>query len=213
MGNVQLNASARLHLTEREISYIVLHTNFTRKQIDEFQHRFLTHFPLGYLTLEQFDQLYAGELKHLTDVRPFLEKLFQQIDTDRNGKLTFKELVFFKGISRAETSCEEKLRWIFFLYDTNEDRKIDENEYLDLFRLIYHVHGLVFGATHEEQIKELFQRYDRDDDRLLSWKEFRHLCEQRRDLLELMSPMFRQTQWKFSVKRRKSLKNSTFCLS
>jgi len=199
MGNLHPGRIERPELSERELSYITLHTNFTRKQIDNFRVRFLTYYPRGYATFEQFCDLYSNELKHLFDSRPLLERLFHYIDTDKNERLSFKEILFFKAISLPETDNDEKLRWIFLLYDVNQDRQIDQDEFLDLCYLVYHIHGRLLTDNRLDELKSLFAKFDVNDDGQLNCNEFIQLCKQCTDLLELLAPMFNNTKWNFKV--------------
>lgn len=199
MGNIYPRRIERPELSERELSYIILHTNFTRKQIDDFHVRFLTYYPRGYVTFEQFSDLYSNELKHLQNVRPLLERLFHHIDTDKNQRLNFKEILFFKAISLPETDNDEKLRWIFLLYDINQDRYIDQYEFLDLCYLVHHIHGHALTNDRLDEFKILFNKYDINNDGQLNCDEFIRLCKECNDLLELMTPMFNNTKWDFKV--------------
>ena len=199
MGNLLPGRSERPELTEKEVSYITLHTNFTRKQIDDFHRRFHTFYPRGHVTLDQFADLYADELQHLRHAQPLVERLFHQIDTDRNGRLNFKEILFFKAISLPTTETYEKLRWVFFLYDTNEDRRIDRDEFFDLCQLVYRIHGDQLTEDRLTEFQSLFEQSDTNADRALSCDEFIELCQQCPDLLQLMAPMFNSTEWTFPV--------------
>lgn len=195
MGNIYPGRNERPELTERELSYIELHTKFTRKQIDDYHIRFLTFYPRGYVTLEQFCELYASELKHLSHARPLLERLFDRIDTDQNGQLSFKEILFFKAIASPETDHDEKLRWIFLLYDVNHDRHIDRREFLDLCQLVHYIHARSLSQTRLDQFNHLFDQFDVNNDEKLNCEEFLRLCKTCEDLLKLMTPMFAQTKW------------------
>jgi Ca2+-binding EF-hand superfamily protein len=199
MGNLHPARSERPELSEREITYITLHTHFTRKQINDFYIRFLSYYPRGYINFDEFCDLYSNELKHLHHSRPLLENLFHHIDTDKNGQLNFKEILFFKAISMPETDMEEKLRWIFFLYDTNEDHQIDENEFSNLCHLAFHIHGKFLTKTRLNELKNLFQKFDINNDQQLNCDEFIQLCKQSTDLLELITPMFNNTKWNSQV--------------
>ena len=195
MGHIHPARIERPELTEREVSYILLHTHFTRKQINDSYVRFLSHYPRGYVNFNQFCDLYSTELKHLQYSRPLLERLFHHIDTDKNGQLNFKEILFFKAITMDETDPYERLRWIFFLYDTNEDHQIDRYEFFDLCRLAYHIRGQILTNQRLYQLKVLFEQFDLDDDGQLNCDEFIELCRQCTDILELISPMFKNTKW------------------
>jgi Ca2+-binding EF-hand superfamily protein len=199
MGNLHTARSERPELSEREITYITLHTHFTRKQINDFYIRFLSYYPCGYVNFDEFCNLYSSELKDLHNSRPLLEHLFNHIDTDKNGQLNFKEILFFKAISMPETDMKEKFRWIFFLYDTNEDHQIDENEFSNLCHLAFHIHGKFLTKTRLNALKNLFQKFDINNDQQLNCDEFIQLCKQSTDLLELITPMFNNTKWNSKV--------------
>lgn len=201
MGNLHPARNERPELSERELSYITLHTHFTRKQVDDFHVRFRTYYPRGHVDFDQFCDLYAHELKHLHNQRPLLERLFHYIDTDKNGLLNFREILFFKAITMPETHLDEKFRWIFFLYDTNEDHQIDAHEFLQLCHFAYEIHGKVLTGTRLRELTDLFGRFDIDGDGRLNCKEFIRLCQQCVDLLKLITPMFSNTQWNPKVSR------------
>jgi Ca2+-binding EF-hand superfamily protein len=205
MGNLNPARCERPELSERELSYITLHTYFTRKQINDFYVRFLTYYPRGYVSFDQFCELYSIELKHLYNSRPLLERLFHHIDTDKNGQLNFKEILLFKAISMPETSTDEKLQWIFFLYDTNEDHQIDEYEFFNLCHLAYNIHGKLLTNNRLSELKVLFQRFDIDNDNQINCKEFIQLCQQCTDFLQLITPMFNNTKWNFTESSKENI--------
>ncbi|CAF0782374.1 unnamed protein product [Rotaria sp. Silwood1] len=208
MGNLHPSRSERPELSERELSYITLHTHFTRKQINDFYIRFLSYYPRGYVNFQQFCDLYSNELKHLHNSRPLLERLFHHIDIDKNGQLSFKEILFFKAITMPETNNDEKFRWIFFLYDTNFDHHIDEYEFLNLCHLAYHIHGKLLTKEQLNELKVLFEKFDINNDRQLNCEEFIQLCQQCPNLLELITPMFNNTKWN-SKKNPRSMSTTT----
>jgi Ca2+-binding EF-hand superfamily protein len=202
MGNLHPARSERPELSERELTYITLHTHFTRKQINDFYIRFLSYYPRGSVNFDEFCRLYSGELKHLHNSQPLLQRLFHYIDTDKNGQLNFKEILFFKAISMPETDLDEKFRWIFFLYDTNEDYQIDENEFSSLCQLVFDIHGKYLTKNRLKQLKILFEKFDFNHDQQLNCEEFIQLCQQCPDLLELITPMFNNTKWNSKVSQR-----------
>ncbi len=211
MGNLHPARIERPELNERELSYITLHTHFTRRQTNDFYIRFLTYYPRGYINFDQFCDLYSHELKHLHNSRPLLERMFYHIDTDKNGQLNFKEILVFKAIGMPETNVDEKFRWIFSLYDTNQDHQIDEYEFLNLCHLAYSIHGKLLRKNRLNQFKSLFERSDINGDRQLNCDEFTQLCKQCTDLLELITPMFNNTKWNSKVSLILFKLSKTFC--
>ena len=195
MGNLHPARSERPELSERELTYITLHTRFTRKQINDYYIRFRSFYPRGSVNFEEFCRLYSNELKHLSNSQPLLQRLFHHIDTDKNGQLNFREILFFKAISMPETDLEEKFRWIFFLYDTNGDYQIDEKEFSSLCQLAFDIHGKILPKHRRDQLKALFQQFDCDQDQQLNCEEFIRLCQHCPDLLQLITPMFTNTKW------------------
>ena len=211
MGTIHPGRSEHPELSERELSYISLHTNFTRKQIEAFHIRFHSHYPRGHVTFEQFTDLYSSELQHLSHAQPLLERLFQHIDTDKNGRLNFKEMLAFKAISLATTTIDEKLRWIFLLYDTNQDRLIDYGEFLDLCHVVHHIHGHALTTDRLTELRLVFDEFDTDNDKQLSCNEFLQLCKQCTDVLELIAPMFKGTNWNAHVSSDTLRSSLTHC--
>lgn len=190
MGNLHPGRVERPELTEREITYITLHTNFTRKQINDYYVRFLTYYPRGYINFNEFCQLYSSELKHLHNCQPLLQRLFHHIDIDKNNQLNFKEILFFKAISMPETDINEKFRWLFILYDTNQDGEIDENEFISLCYLAYNIHGKILTKNQLNQFQTLFDKFDINQNQKLNCQEFIQLCKQSNELFQLITPMF-----------------------
>jgi Ca2+-binding EF-hand superfamily protein len=209
MGNLHPTRSERPELSERELTYITLHTHFTRKQINDFHIRFLSYYPRGSVNFDEFCHLYSSELKHLHNSHPLLQRLFHHIDTDKNGQLNFKEILFFKAITMPETDLDEKFRWIFFLYDTNEDYQIDENEFSNLCQLTFDIHGKILTKNRLNQLKILFHKFDFNHDQQLNCQEFIQLCKQCSDLLQLITPMFNNTKWNSTSDRIEYLINRT----
>lgn len=197
MGQLHPSRLERPELSEREFSHILLHTNFTRQQINESFVRFYTHFPTGQINFDEFSRLYSTELKHLQYSRPLLERLFHHIDTDKNGSLSFKELLYFKAMTMDETDPHEKLRWIFLLYDTNEDQQIDRSEFVDLCIFAHRIRDERLTFRRLNEFKRLFDQSDLDHDGYLNCDEFIDLCRKCNEILYLISPMFRTTKWNF----------------
>lgn len=195
MGNLQIGRNERPELTERELTYITLHTNFTRKQIDDFYIRFLSFYPRGCVNFDEFSQLYSSELEHIDKSRLLLERLFKHIDTDKNGELNFKEILFFKGLTQPETNIDEKFRWIFLFYDTNQDNRISRNEFLDLCSFAYSIHGQTLTISRLKQLTNLFEKFDFNHDEQLNCDEFICLCQSTKDLFEFIAPIFKNTNW------------------
>ena len=82
-------------------------------------------------------------------------------------------------ISRG--SQEDKLRWIFELYDTDCDGIISKNDLMNVIRSIY----LILGRRAEviadqkylkEKTDAFFDRFDIDGDGFLSLEEFVSIC-------------------------------------
>ena len=71
---------------------------------------FMYDFYLTIYVVIQFRDLYSTELKHLYNARPLIEHIFDYIDLDKDGKVNFKEILFFKATNISETENNEKLR-------------------------------------------------------------------------------------------------------
>jgi len=102
--------------------------------------------------------------------------VFCTLDQDESGIITFEDFVL--GLSILVKGClEDKLRWIFSLYDQDKDGYISRMEMEEVVASVFDL----MGKTSEPQLEEeflkarvdnMFHRMDLNGDGLVSMEEF-----------------------------------------
>ncbi|EFP05013.1 hypothetical protein CRE_03301 [Caenorhabditis remanei] len=117
------------------IDYLFEITNFSRREIQQLYRSFKELWPNGTVALEQFQAIYASIFPN-GDSKSYAELVFRNIDQTRVGSVTF--LDFITNYSKiAKGTVDERLDWIFTLYDTNKSGYIAYNEIFHVVKSMY----------------------------------------------------------------------------
>ncbi|PAV83846.1 hypothetical protein WR25_19587 [Diploscapter pachys] len=91
--------------------------------------------PNGYVNRQQFCQIYRSffAISPKTDAKPYANMIFDTLDDDGNGRISFSEFanelsMFIKG------DVEQRIDWIFNLYDSKRRGYLMEEDFLRVFR-------------------------------------------------------------------------------
>ena len=102
------------HLTNR--------TKFSRKEIQSIYQGFKQECPSGIIDEENFQQIYQ-QFFPSADVSSYAHLIFSTLDLRASGWVTFEDfLVCLSTLCRG--TVEDRLKWIFNLYDTNKCGKV-----------------------------------------------------------------------------------------
>ncbi|KLO19828.1 EF-hand [Schizopora paradoxa] len=125
--------SARL--PRHQLGELHLVTKLSMESLRNWQRNFLRVCPTGRLSLGEFQANYASRF-------PFgnSEQVFNAVDTDRDGKIDFKELMIGLCVTH-NWPLDEKLKWSFDIYDLNCNGFIEYSELLELAKVICQVLG------------------------------------------------------------------------
>jgi Ca2+-binding EF-hand superfamily protein len=163
-----MGSNASILLQKEEIDEIVKETGFTSNQVKRLYNRFtnLDKDETGYLSksiLTRIPELHVNPLRDR-----IIEVLINDIGSD--GKLNFRQfakvLATFRRKTASSTSShhhhhddvhepnsrENKLRFIFDVYDRDKDNKINKSELLSILNL------LVGANLPEEQMNAIAER-------------------------------------------------------
>uniref|UniRef100_A0A5S6QMK2 EF-hand domain-containing protein n=1 Tax=Trichuris muris TaxID=70415 RepID=A0A5S6QMK2_TRIMR len=161
------------------IDYLTSVTDFSRNEVKAIYRGFREESPSGRMSIEEFMDMY-GKLFPNAGTESFAKFVFGSFDLDKNGSLTFDGfLTLFSTLLRG--TIEEKLRWVFKLYDTNKDGLLTQS---DLERILLSVYSLNGGETQgdlshdqvNEHVNFIFKKMDSSRKGAVTCAEFVHFC-------------------------------------
>ncbi|XP_020902348.1 neurocalcin homolog [Exaiptasia diaphana] len=156
-------------------------TDFDEKELKSWYKGFLKDCPSGYLTKEQFIEMYNKVFRQ-GDATKLAACVFRRFDVNRDGKIDFREFMCSLYVS-TRGSMEQKLKWAFSIYDINGDGFITKQEMYRIVDALYRTAGddpttnksLVAQWEEldpEERTLKVFRSFDTNRDGLLSLSEF-----------------------------------------
>uniref|UniRef100_A0A182J634 EF-hand domain-containing protein n=2 Tax=Anopheles atroparvus TaxID=41427 RepID=A0A182J634_ANOAO len=153
---------------------------FTEDEIKRIYRGFKAECPTGIVKEETFKGIYSQFFPLGASSGQYAHYVFNSIDLDRNGSLSFEEFVANLSILLRGT-VDEKLQWTFSLYDINGDGCITKEEMKEIVTAIYELMGKVPEGCEEEQaikekVERLFEKMDRNCDGMITLDEFIECC-------------------------------------
>uniref|UniRef100_A0A915JAN4 EF-hand domain-containing protein n=1 Tax=Romanomermis culicivorax TaxID=13658 RepID=A0A915JAN4_ROMCU len=169
-------------------------TKFSKKELQIMYRGFKEGCTSGLLTLEQFKDIYArffpqgGDVDVLMNSSHYATFIFNTFDTDSNGQISFDEFVL--GLSVLSRGSEdEKLRWVFNLYDLDHDGYLSRHDIETVLSSIYdmmgpHTNPPVEEHTIRQHADDIFGRMDKNCDGLITFREFLISCKKDVDIIQ-----------------------------
>uniref|UniRef100_A0A8D9AKQ4 Kv channel-interacting protein 1 n=1 Tax=Cacopsylla melanoneura TaxID=428564 RepID=A0A8D9AKQ4_9HEMI len=123
---------------------------------------------------------------YLTLTTHFPHYVFNSLDHNKLGYLNFED--FVKGLSvLCRGSMDEKLRWIFTLYDINGDGVLSRDDLFNIVSSVYELMGVYTtqafdNGTVAKRVEIMFQRMDRNKNGQITLDEFLDLCSNDKDI-------------------------------
>ncbi|KPJ03860.1 Calsenilin [Papilio xuthus] len=128
---------------------------------ESFKNIFCQFFPLG-------------------DATQYAHYVFNTVKHKQRGKLNFEE--FLETLSRvARGSVQEKLSWVFALYDVDGDGRISRAEMLAVVQAVYELLGRaavppVSQTSAKDHVDRIFHLMDVDADGAVTPEELARWC-------------------------------------
>ncbi|KAJ9581344.1 hypothetical protein L9F63_023482, partial [Diploptera punctata] len=156
----EFNIHVARHRPE-ELAKLTKTTKFTRKEIQLIYRGFKQECPTGMVDEESFKNIFSQFFPQ-GDASQYAHYVFNTIKHNQTGKISFEDFLgILSKVSRG--SVQEKLQWIFGLYDLNGDGLITKNEMLDVVTSIYEMLGrstepVVEEHSAKEHVEKIFHR-------------------------------------------------------
>ncbi|XP_060526850.1 Kv channel-interacting protein 4-like isoform X3 [Cylas formicarius] len=131
------------------------------------------------------------DLYYLTNSSQYAHFVFNTLDQDHSGLISFEDFVQNLSIL-SRGSLEEKLRWAFSLYDINGDGFITKEEMTDIVSSVYDLMGklaepCIDEDTVKEKVDRIFQKMDKNQDGVVTLDEFLDCCKTDKDISQSMA--------------------------
>ncbi|XP_042872544.1 Kv channel-interacting protein 1-like [Penaeus japonicus] len=131
-----------------ELDKLAKTTKFSRKEIQLIYRGFKQECPTGLIDEEGFKGIFS-QFFPLGDATHYAHYVFNTFTQNNQGQISFEDfLAALSTVSRGST--QEKLQWIFGLYDVNNDGLITKTEMVDVVTAIYEM----MGRSTEPQVEE-----------------------------------------------------------
>ncbi|ETN72058.1 EF hand [Necator americanus] len=184
----------KVHYKPESLDILVNETHFSRYELKYLYQSFKQNCPSGYVTREQFIQIFRS----FFSIHRFSELVFNTFDDDRNNRLSFSEFAVQLSLFSKGT-LEQRLDWLFDLYDCNGRGYITEEDHLIVCRAMYALVGIHyykekhFPVALKRHIKHQFSKLDKNRDGKITREEFIKACHDDNKIVSSMDAL--KTVW------------------
>ncbi|GAV01818.1 hypothetical protein RvY_12466-2 [Ramazzottius varieornatus] len=121
--------------TQMSLDKLQVSSKFNRKEIDQLYREFKYECPHGYMTKDQFHRMYQ-KFFPFGNCKRYARYVFETFESDKHGHVSFQSFLLGMSIlSRGDTN--EKLRWIFNLYDIDKNGCITQDEITEIVSAVH----------------------------------------------------------------------------
>ncbi|CAH1103678.1 unnamed protein product [Psylliodes chrysocephalus] len=141
---------------------------------------------------ESFIQIFS-QFFPLGDATNYAHYVFNTIKQKQTGKISFEDFLnILSKVSRG--SVNEKIQWVFNLYDLNGDGLISKNEMVDVVTSIYEMLGratqpVVEDSSAKEHVEKIFKMIDSNKDGVITIDELIQWCSRDESFLKSLETL------------------------
>ncbi|XP_014289084.3 Kv channel-interacting protein 1 [Halyomorpha halys] len=157
---------------------LVRATRFSRAELKRIYRSFKAHCPSGLVTEDSFRSIYSQFFPQGAHTHAYVHYLFHNLDQANKGTLSFQDMACGLSIL-CRGSAEERLRWVFKLYDLNGDGRVSREEMAEVVSAVYGLLGHGPHPPHQylnTRLDIIFQKMDRNKDGVVTLDEFLESC-------------------------------------
>ncbi|XP_060924580.1 guanylyl cyclase-activating protein 2-like [Limanda limanda] len=144
--------------------------------IQDLYNTYITECPSGSLYLHEFKRMFG--VKNGTPESQYMDNIFRAFDMNHDNTMDFIEYVAALHLV-LRGRLEDKLRWSFKAFDSDDNGRLDREEINKIVKIIYKIkEGSVSDETGKEKITaeeacdRIFQEVDVDHDGQITLEEF-----------------------------------------
>ncbi|XP_057378074.1 Kv channel-interacting protein 1-like [Daphnia carinata] len=162
-----------------ELKSLERSTKFTRKEIQLIYRGFKQECPNGVVDEQSFKEIFVQFFPQ-GDASQYAHYVFKTFKNGTTGTIKFED--FLQSLSQASRgTIQEKLRWIFGLYDLNGDGYITKAEMTSVAVAIFdmlgrHAAPSVDDQTASKHVDQIFHKIDANHDGLITFEELSQWC-------------------------------------
>lgn len=163
----------------RSLDELASRTKFSKKEIQLIYQGFKQECPSGVVNEETFKHIYS-QFFPFADTSTYAHLIFTTFDLRASGCVTFEDfLICLSTLCRG--TIEDRLRWIFSLYDTKKSGKLTRDDFHMIVCAVYSLLGNVSTPrfdheTTREHTANVFQRFDKSRQGYLTMQDFISCC-------------------------------------
>jgi len=169
------------NLTREEIEEYKRTSQFSDEELQSLHKRFTKIDADGSGTLTADEFLAIPEIA----VNPLLERIISVFDTNKDNEIEFKEFVSALATFTDQTKLDDKLKFLFQVYDIDNDGYISNGELFQVLKM------MVGTNLSEKQLQQIVDKSiieaDEDGDGKLNYEEFTKLIKNTEELGQKMS--------------------------
>ncbi|XP_050544618.1 Kv channel-interacting protein 1-like isoform X1 [Daktulosphaira vitifoliae] len=175
-----------------ELSKLTKITKFNKKEIQLIYRGFKQECPTGMVDEDSFKTIFSQFFPQ-GDATQYAQYVFNTIKRNQSGKISFEDfLAILSKVSRG--SVQEKLHWIFGLYDLNKDGVITKKEMQDVVHSIYsmlgrHTNPQTDDQTAKDHVDRIFHLMDKNNDGNVTLDEMVAWCSRDEGILQSLDTL------------------------
>uniref|UniRef100_A0A7E4W5Y4 EF-hand domain-containing protein n=1 Tax=Panagrellus redivivus TaxID=6233 RepID=A0A7E4W5Y4_PANRE len=174
----------------RSLAAICEMTKFSKREVQIIYRSFKQGCPTGIVTLEQFQEILTQFFPRGNPKR-YAEYVFRTFDRDHDNQINFEEFVTGLSVITRGTT-EDKIEWIFKLYDVNDRGIVGQAELLLVTQSIYEILGRnveppISRRVIIDHVLDAHKKMCQNGESFITREQFVHMCMEDKSLCESLA--------------------------
>jgi len=160
-------------LSKGDLTAVQEGTNMTPAEVKEAYKGFKQENKSDKINLEKFTKMVASMNTNKGNAAEYSKHLFRALDTNKDQRVSFREIMLGFHHLSSQGSQEERLRIVFQMYDASCTRTLSQDDIKTLTRALHDLQGKPLSeAELENKVKTIFSQCDLNKDGKITEDEF-----------------------------------------